>query len=267
MKIVGHCLVKNEERFIWYAINSVIDFLDEIYVWDTGSTDKTCEIIKSIKSKKIHFEEKGKCTSKELSKLRNEMIKKTNSDWIFVLDGDEIWHSDAIKEIVDTIYRYKDTIDLIVSPVKMLVGDIYHYQSEEAGRYQLKDRRGHFNIRAIRNFEGLTIKGIYPNEAYVDKNGTKIQDFPESRMVFAKNYYLHASHLQRSTKDSKKYKYDLGNKFPLDYYYPEVFFEKRPKFILSSWLSVNMPYYFFAFLLKHCKNLYRLFFIGKYYES
>lgn len=242
MKIVGHCLVKNEERFIWYAINSVIDFLDEIYVWDTGSTDKTCEIIKSIKSKKIHFEEKGKCTPEELSKLRNEMIKITPSDWIFILDGDEIWHNDAIKEIVDTIYEYKDTIDLIVSPVKMLVGDIYHYQSEEAGRYQLKDRKGHFNIRAIRNFEGLSIKGIYPNEAYVDKNGIKIQDFPKERMIFAQNYYLHASHLKRSSKDTKKYKYDLGKKFPLNYYYPEIFFEKGFKNIDSIFLPSDCKY-------------------------
>jgi len=242
MKIVGHCIVKNEEKFIWYAINSVIDFLDEIYVWDTGSTDKTCGIVKSIKNDKVHFEEKGKCTPEELSELRNEMIKKTDSDWIFILDGDEVWHKDAIKEIVDTIYKYNDTIDLIVSPVKMLVGDIYHYQGEDAGKYQLKGRKGHFNIRAIRNFEGLSIKGTYPNEAYVDKNGMMIQDFPEDRMIFAKNYYLHASHLQRSSKDTKKYKYDLGKKFPLNYFYPEVFFERGSKNIDSIFLPFDCKY-------------------------
>ncbi|MBU1256082.1 hypothetical protein KKA49_00135 [Patescibacteria group bacterium] len=53
IKIIVHCLVKNEERFIWYAIKSVLPFVDKIMVWDTGSTDKTIQIIKSIKSKKI----------------------------------------------------------------------------------------------------------------------------------------------------------------------------------------------------------------------
>jgi len=52
-KIVVHCLVKNEENFIWYAINSVLPFVDKIMIWDNDSTDKTIEIIKSIHSPKI----------------------------------------------------------------------------------------------------------------------------------------------------------------------------------------------------------------------
>lgn len=258
MKIVGHCLIQNEERFIWYAINSVIDFLDEIYVWDTGSTDKTCEIVRSIENTKLHFEEKGKQTPEGFAELRNEMIKKTNSDWIFILDGDEIWHKDTIKEIVDTIYKYKDTIDLIVSPVKMLVGDIYHYQDEKAGRYKIKGKKGHFNIRAIRNFEGLNIEGIYSNEAYIDKNGTKVQDFPENRMVFAKNYYLHASHLKRSTKDNKKFKYDLGIRFSLDYYFPEVFFQRDFLKNDSIFLPMNFKYKIVSLVLMPFKKLKRI---------
>ncbi|MFC1624887.1 glycosyltransferase [Patescibacteria group bacterium] len=242
MKIVGHCIVKNEERFIWYAINSVIDFLDELYVWDTGSTDTTCEIVKSIKNRKIIFEEKGKCTSQRLSELRNEMIEKTKADWIFVIDGDEIWHRASIKEIINLISKYKNTIDAIVSPVKMLIGDIYHYQSEKAGRYEILDRKGHYNIRAIRNTKGLAIDGVYPNEAYVNKDGTKIQNLSKNKIIFSKNYYFHASHLRRSSKDRKKFKYDKGIKFPLDYYYPEIFFEKTPKMIDSVFTKRNFRY-------------------------
>ena len=48
MKVWAHTLVKNEERYIWYAVMSVIDWVDKILIWDTGSTDKTVEIIKEI---------------------------------------------------------------------------------------------------------------------------------------------------------------------------------------------------------------------------
>ena len=56
-KIIVHCLVANEERFVWYALQSVLPYVDQVMVWDTGSTDKTVEIIKAIKSPKIIFKE------------------------------------------------------------------------------------------------------------------------------------------------------------------------------------------------------------------
>ena len=41
-----HCIVKNEERWIWYSLMSVLEHSDKIIVYDTGSSDKTIEIIK-----------------------------------------------------------------------------------------------------------------------------------------------------------------------------------------------------------------------------
>ena len=48
MKIWAHTLVMNEDRFIWYAVMSVIDYVDKILIFDTGSTDGTVRIIKGI---------------------------------------------------------------------------------------------------------------------------------------------------------------------------------------------------------------------------
>ena len=48
MKIWGHTLVCHEERYLWYSVTSVIDYLDKILLWDTGSTDNTLKIIRDL---------------------------------------------------------------------------------------------------------------------------------------------------------------------------------------------------------------------------
>jgi glycosyltransferase involved in cell wall biosynthesis len=51
--ITVHMVVKNEDQWIWYSIQSVLQYVDKILITDTGSTDHTVEIIKSIKSPKL----------------------------------------------------------------------------------------------------------------------------------------------------------------------------------------------------------------------
>lgn len=258
MKIVGHCLVKDEERFIWYAINSVIDYLDEIMVWDTGSKDRTIEIIELIKNSNPKVTTKlFKVGEKEIQNIRQMMLEETNGDWIFILDGDEIWWNDSIlalrHETLDLKY------DVIVSPNFMLVGDIYHHQEEAAGRYKIGDREGHFNIRAIKNTLGLHVEGIYPDEAFVDAKGTKVQDYPKDRIYFSKYPYLHASFLQRSRKNARKIKYEIGEEFAADFYYPEVFFQEKLDIVPDIWEPMDKDYKIRASLETPFKKLRRRF--------
>ena len=46
-----YLIVKNEEQVIERCINSILSFSDEIIIVDTGSIDKTKDIIKSINNK------------------------------------------------------------------------------------------------------------------------------------------------------------------------------------------------------------------------
>src|SRR3990167_8885065 len=234
MGIVAHTLVKNEERFIWFAINSVIDYMDEMYVWDNGSGDATIKIIKSIKSPKIKF--------KDVSGIRPElarqrMLEGTKSDWIFILDGDEIWHDQTINNLQLTINNCRPEAEAVVVPNRMLIGDIFHYQEELAGEYEIAGKRGHYNIRAVRYTSGLHVEGVYPDEAFVTKGGTKVQNLPQEKILFLDKPYLHASFL-------KKRKYEIGEEFPKDFYYPEVFFKDRPAFIPSLWGGMSSGYKF-----------------------
>lgn len=237
--ITAHCIVKNEENFIWYAINSVIDFVDKIMVWDQGSTDRTIEIIKTIDNPKINL----KKFSEDVHHLRQKMLEETHvGDWIFVLDGDEIWYLDAIKNLRNSLEKSGNSKDCVVVPNCMLIGDIFHYQEKLAGKYKIREKRGHYNIRVIRKTKRLRVEGIYPNEAYVTNEGIKVQNLEEKRILFLETPYLHASFLKRSSKDRKKVKYEIGESFPTDFYYPEVFFKERPRIVPSPWKTIDNGY-------------------------
>lgn len=256
MRIVAHCLIKNEENFVWFAINSVLSEVDEVLVWDMDSADKTVEIVKLIDSKKIKFKETAIGDSKKVSELRQKMLDETDSDWVLILDGDEIWHQDAIVNCKLKIENSK--YDLVVVPNYMLIGDIFHYQEKEAGRYRIGDKIGHFNIRLFRRkIEGLHLEGVYPLEAYVDSKGVKLQDFPKERILFFDEPYLHASFLPRSRAYTKKIKYEIGEEFPRDFYYPEVFFNPRPSFVPSPWKPMSKSYKLRAFFETPLKKLKR----------
>ena len=105
--ITVHMIVKNEDRFIWYAIQSVVDFVDKLIIYDTGSSDKTLSIIKSIKNKKIHLSEKQISNKHDISLLRQKQLEETDTDWIWIVDGDEIYPFSLCREIRNTV-EYAD---------------------------------------------------------------------------------------------------------------------------------------------------------------
>jgi len=244
--IWGNTIVKNEGRYIYFAISSVIDFLDKMLVWDTGSKDDTVAIIKYLEKKypkKIIFKQIGEVNPKELTKTRQKMLNQTESDWFMIVDGDEVWWRKSIKKTVNVIEERGNDLYAIVHPVKNLIGDIYHFQEESAGKYHILGRKGHLNIRAInRNIPGLHIKNTYPLEGFYDKSGKLIQEIDE-KLMFINEPLMHFTHLNRSSKGkSKKIKYELGIPFPRDFIYPEVLYLNLPKIVISPWTKRSMNY-------------------------
>lgn len=250
MKIAVHTLVKNEGRFLWFAVASVAPYVDRVLLWDDGSTDNTIKIIAELKEKfgkKIDARLIDKNT--EFKNLRGQMLKETNEDWFLVVDGDEIWWDQSIKAMVREIKKNGKNLESIVVPTINLVGDIYHYQEEAAGRYELAGRKGHLNLRAVnKNIPGLSSDKPHGTWGWTDLAGKMIQYRKNKKIKFLESPYLHASFLQRSDfwqgdksvpKRAKKLKHEIGISFPLDFYYPEVFFKERPKFIISPWQRID----------------------------
>lgn len=244
----GNTIVKNEDRFLWFAVMSVIDYLDKMIIWDTGSTDKTVEIIKKLQNKfpkKIVFQEYGEVDRSSFTKARQEMLEQTLSDWVFLLDGDEVWWESSIKEIRQTIENQGEKLDCLVNPTINLVGDIYHYQESRAGKYKIAGKEGHFNIRAVnRKIPGLHFALPYGQEGFFNGDNKPIQEGDPNKILFLDAPYLHMTHLQRSSlKEAedqvldrlKKRKYEIGKSFPKDFAYPEVLYKDYPEAVLSPW--------------------------------
>lgn len=203
--LTAHCLIKNEENFVWYAIKSVVDFVDLIIIFDTGSTDKTVEIVQGLVKEypdKIIFEEKGECDKTRHTELRQEMLERTTTDWFMILDGDEVWTRKGIEEALKVI-RENNRVECLIVPYYLCVGDIYHHSIRGKYKYLLGEnkRELHASPRLfLKKPETRWNLGLYGEGDFImDNEGNIIR---EEHSLFLRNKYWHASALIRSSHDN-----------------------------------------------------------------
>ena len=237
--ITGHMVVKNEDRWIWYSIMSVIDFLDRLIIFDTGSRDHTTDIIAEIlKDKKyadkILYKEWGAVTPKEFSEVRQKQIEMTKTDYFMVIDGDEIWYEATLNEL-NTILSTKKPL-LVATKFINACGDIFHYRYEKRETYCINGIKGAITIRVFSmKIPGISVGGVYGVEGYIDSDGDAVQEkgYP---IIVQKGKYFHTSLLVRSSRQNgdfsiryrrAKLRATWDEKFPSDFKYPEVF-NKQP---------------------------------------
>jgi len=274
MKIWAHTLFKNEERWLWFSVTSVIDYVDKLLLWDTGSTDKSWEIALRLKEKykeKIELYQYGSVTPENFSKARQAMLDKTTADWFLVVDADEIWWEESIRKVTDFIKLNKEkSVESVVVPNYNLVGDIYHYFPNSAGSYTFGDKKGNYTLRAIKMISGIRSMGNHGVWGWADKEGRQIQERGTYKFVDAP--YIHTTFLprgesrvddQKVPKRAKKLKYEIGIEFPKDFYYPESLFKEKPDFIPSPWKTMDYKYKFLASIQTPLKKMKRKIFKSK----
>ena len=151
--ISANMLVKNEARWVWYAIQSVLPYVDELIVFDTGSVDETPDIIAGIVDPKIRFERRSSVSAEEFPHLRQEQISKSRGDWILLVDGDEIWWKSGVehfRRLVSDIDASGANIRSVYLRYWQCVWDVYHYVPERYGRVRIGPHKGFYNLRAFR---------------------------------------------------------------------------------------------------------------------
>ncbi|PWV97996.1 glycosyl transferase family 2 [Paenibacillus cellulosilyticus] len=100
-------IVKNEERCVARAINSLLLAVDEIIVVDTGSTDRTIDIIRELQAKhdkvKLHHFE----WQDNFAAARNYSLSLVSHEWVFSIDADEV----LLEEHWDRPRKYTQWLD------------------------------------------------------------------------------------------------------------------------------------------------------------
>lgn len=129
MNTISLCMiVKNEEPVIERCLASISDIVDEIIVVDTGSTDRTKEIVHSFTTSIFDFE-----WIDDFSAARNFAFSKASQDYILWLDADDVLlEEDRLK-----LLALKETLSPAVDSVTML----YHLGSDEYGNVTFSLRR------------------------------------------------------------------------------------------------------------------------------
>ena len=96
-RIVGVCLVKNEEHFVGWALSNVANFCDEILVMDNRSEDRTHVILDALAAKHDHIRVVD-VDDANRTHAHVEHLAGTDT-WVFGIDGDEIYDRDGLARL------------------------------------------------------------------------------------------------------------------------------------------------------------------------
>jgi len=103
-------IVKDESAFLEHCIDSVKDVVDEIVIGvDSRSKDNTREMAKRLGNIVFDFD-----WADDFSKARNLTLDKATSNWILVLDADELVDEEGKKEISRLINDRENCLNGII---------------------------------------------------------------------------------------------------------------------------------------------------------
>ncbi len=93
-------LTKDEERHIERCVRNVLQISDEVYVVDSESTDRTCEIAERFGATVVEHPWPGNQSEQFNWALDNLPLK---SEWVLRLDADEYLTDELIEELYEKV--------------------------------------------------------------------------------------------------------------------------------------------------------------------
>jgi hypothetical protein len=227
------------------SIKSILPIVDEFVVNVGESEDDTLKLIKSISSSKIRIvESKWNDKMKDRGYVygQQKMIAQFNctGDWLFYIEGDEVYHEDELKKI-------RDSMDLHLNDpqVEALVLDFYHFYGN-ANSYLDSPGWYRSEARIIKS----SIRSYAPDGLFwlvLEKN--KIGRYPRAKKVNAHCYHYGwvRSEDQMNLKSEKVQKYWGKEPTKIDYSQIDQTIIKEFKGIhpgvIRSWLPKNEGLY------------------------
>lgn len=240
-KLISLCMItKDEEKVLERCLESVADYVDEIIIIDTGSTDRTKEIAQRYTDHVYDFE-----WINDFSAARNEGVKRATATWILVLDADEYFDEQGAKTLRQFLSTQtpSDNVVYSVSIINFLGQAIGKGGVLESSADRIfPNHQGIFFHRNIHEqlrsnnpeielFNAKTPITIY-HTGYLDETQTEKKKSERNREIFM------------SLKGTKLTDYDyytLGNEFTVSkdlekaqYYYRRAF---KKKHIDKAWYN------------------------------
>lgn len=111
MEICLCMIVKNEEEYLKMCLENAFHIADRAVVVDTGSTDRTIDILQEFGSK---VEIRRFEWNNDFSVARNFSLEGVTSDWILILDADEKFICDSQKLRNELRHSAVDGYDILL---------------------------------------------------------------------------------------------------------------------------------------------------------
>ena len=173
MKISQAMIVKNEEKNIERALSWGKGVVSEQIVVDTGSTDRTVELAKSMGAKVFSFPWRD-----DFSLARNFAIEKCKYPWIVMLDADEYFSKEDAGKLKNAI--------ALVEPSNHI-----HGISTLCANLNKDGEIGSLGslVRIFRNRKDIRYKGaIHEHLALLDGKDFVVKDFGNALSVLHTGY-------------------------------------------------------------------------------
>ena len=185
MKVSGITFIRNALKYdypVKEAILSILPFCDEVIVMLGNSDDNTKELIESINDHRIKIfdsiwddslREGGRVLADETNKALDHV--SDDSDWIFYIQGDEVFHEHGKEALNDALIKYQN--DLRVE------GLLFRYKHFYGSYDYIGDSRKWYRneIRVIRNDKSIR---SFKDAQGFRKNGKKLKVKPVYAFIY-----------------------------------------------------------------------------------
>jgi glycosyltransferase involved in cell wall biosynthesis len=166
----------NGERYVKTQIASILNQLspdDELIVVDDASSDRTCEIIESLRDARIRLERH----TSNLGVLRSfdDAIRQAVGDIVFLSDQDDLWAVDKVSTTLRTFQSHPEA-DIVVSDATLIDDD-----GHPLG-WSYYERRGKFRSGILANLFHCSYLGC--TMAFRRRIRSRILPFPAEADVF-----------------------------------------------------------------------------------
>jgi hypothetical protein len=175
MKIKGltpTILVMNDSFYLPYVLEALRGRFHRYVIYDAGSEDGTENIIDwftETEDAEFFVRKLPFAVPSIQGCYRNSMLAEAETDWTFMVDGDEIYPTESLDNLITRLSPKSDRSRIGVMIESLLYGVVRRTEIDKSLLQKYSDVRGHHRLYR----QGTYFKGNHPGEAPAIKQTSK----------------------------------------------------------------------------------------------